>query len=404
MSSTLPPAGTVHVIADDAEALAAAHAFAAEIAPGASARDRSGEPPFAELERFAQTGLLAIQVPKAYGGAGVRNETLAEVYRVIAVADPAIAQVPQNHVQFMDAAKRFTTEAQRARYCAEILAGGRFGNALSERGGVNPLDLRSTIKRDAAGVLRLNGTKYYATGALTASTIPAIAVDDAGGFTCAFVPRDTPGIEVLQDWTAFGQRATISGSVVFTDVAVDDDWVIEDFPLPASEKTIFHATHQIVHAAIDVGIARAALEDGKRYVRERARPFFETGLARAADDPFVIQQIGRLTVRVEACEALLARAGRLLDEADRLGSEQSIDEARVGVAGAKAFAGEIALQVANDIFELTGTSAADLSHNLDRHWRNARVHTLHDANRIKYQYVGNYWLNGVGPAAEALLV
>jgi SfnB family sulfur acquisition oxidoreductase len=402
--STIPAPGTVHVIRDDAEAIAAAHAFAAEIAPTASDRDRSGEPPFAELERFAQTGLLAIQVPKQYGGAGVSNETLVEVYRIIAVADPAIAQVPQNHVQFMDATKRFTSEAQRARYCAEILAGGRFGNALSERGGVTPLDIRSTIKRDANGVLRLNGTKFYSTGALTASTIPAVAVNDEGTFTCAFIPRDTPGVEPKQDWTAFGQRATISGSVVFTDVAVDDEWVIRDFPMPATEKLTFHATHQAIHVAIDVGIARAALEDAKRYVLERARPFFETGLTRAADDPFVIQQIGRMTVRVEACEALLAKAARLLDEAERLGTEQSIDEARVGVAGAKAYACEIALEVATDIFELTGTSAADRSHNLDRHWRNARVHTLHDANRIKYQYVGNYRLNGIGPAAEALLV
>lgn len=383
MSSTGPPDGAraeadpAHVIADDAEALAAA----ASIARGAAARDRSGEPPFAELEQLAQTGLLAIQVPRAYGGAGVSNATLAEVYRLITVADPAIAQVPQNHVQFVDATRRFANEGQRRRYLAEILAGGRFGNAFSERGGKTPLDIRTTLQRDAAGVLRLTGTKYYSTGALTASTIPAVAVGDGGAFVCAFVPRDTPGVDVKQDWTAFGQRATISGSVVFDNVAVDEEWIIRDFPLPAAEKTTFHATHQIVHAAIDAGIARAALEDAKRYVRERARPWFETGLERACDDPFIIQQVGRFTVRVEAVETLLRRAGWLLDEAERLGTEQSIDEARVDVAGTKAYAGEVALQVASDFFELTGTSGADAAHDLDRHWRNARVYTLHDANR-----------------------
>ena len=58
---------------------------------------------------------------------------------------------------------------------------------------------------------------------------------------------------------------------------------------------------------------------------------------------------------------------------------------------------EIAIQATNKLFELGGTRSTLAAHNLDRHWRNARTHTLHDPVRWKYFHVGNYYLNGVKP-------
>ena len=69
----------------------------------------------------------------------------------------------------------------------------------------------------------------------------------------------------------------------------------------------------------------------------------------------------------------------------------------VAVAQAKAFASEIAVAVASDLFALTGASAADERYDLSRHWRNARTHASHDPVDWKYHHIGNYLLSDVPP-------
>ncbi len=69
----------------------------------------------------------------------------------------------------------------------------------------------------------------------------------------------------------------------------------------------------------------------------------------------------------------------------------------IAVAQAKAFGSEVAVEVASDLFALTGASAADERYDLSRHWRNARTHASHDPVGWKYHHVGNYLLNHVPP-------
>ena len=58
---------------------------------------------------------------------------------------------------------------------------------------------------------------------------------------------------------------------------------------------------------------------------------------------------------------------------------------------------QIAIEATNRLFELAGTRSVLAANGLDRHWRNARVHTLHDPVRWKYHAIGNFALNGVNP-------
>jgi SfnB family sulfur acquisition oxidoreductase len=398
-----PPAG-VAVLVSDAEALAAAAGYAAAIRDGAIARDRDGALPFAELEELARTGLLGIRVPRALGGAEVSNATLTEVVRRIAVADPAIAQIPQNHWAFVETITRFGSDAQRDFFAAELLRGARLGNALAERGGKTSRDWVTRLARRADGTLRLDGRKYYSTGALTAQWIPVFGRDDADEVVVVYVPRDAPGVEVGQDWTAFGQRATFSGTTILHGVEVDPAWVIRS-PLTRPAPTTFAAFGQIIHAAVDAGIARGALQDGATFLRERARPWSEAGVDRAADDPHIVRLAGELETQVRAAEALLVAAATALDVADAEPADaEAVTEARLAVAAAKAFAGEVALRVATEIFDFSGASAADSAHGLDRHWRNARTHTLHDPARSKHLHLGRWAIDGVGPAPDHVLI
>ena len=76
---------------------------------------------------------------------------------------------------------------------------------------------------------------------------------------------------------------------------------------------------------------------------------------------------------------------------------ETVAQAQIAVAEAKALSTEIAITATNKLFELAGTRSTLAAHNLDRHWRNARTHTLHDPVRWKYAILGNYFLNGVNP-------
>jgi SfnB family sulfur acquisition oxidoreductase len=342
-------------------------------------------------------------IPREYGGGGARRETIAEVVRIISVADPSIGQIPQNHYQLVDAIVRFGDESQRRLFLGEVVGGARFGNAWSERGTKTVLDIATTLRATADGDYRLDGRKYYSTGALTARWVPVIAKDEQGEVVFAYVPRNADGVEILHDWTAFGQRATISGTTVLSDVRVRPEWVLRRAVSPDRPST-FNAFAQIIHAAVDVGIARAALEDAAQFLTTHSRPWFEAGVERAADEPHVVLRFGQLQTRLDAAEALLRRAGESLDAADREPTEDAITAARLAVAQAKAYGGEAALEISTDALDLLGASAADERHGLDRHWRNARTHTLHDANRFKYVHVGRYLLDGVAPPADNWII
>jgi alkylation response protein AidB-like acyl-CoA dehydrogenase len=157
-----------------------------------------------------------------------------------------------------------------------------------------------------------------------------------------------------------------------------------------------------VHAAIEVGIAGAALRDAGQFVRTRARPFFEATRAgwaqTAAEDPHTIRRYGQLATKVHAAEALLAAAAATLDEITRTPrNAAAAARGSLAIAEPKAFGSEVAAEVASDMFSLSGASATDGRYDLSRHWRNARTHASHDPVAWKYHHVGNHLLNDVLP-------
>ena len=384
-----------------AEAVAAASEYAGSIAGGVIERDRSGNVPVSELAALDASGLLAMTVPRAHGGPELGASALAEVIRVIAAVDPAIAQVPQAHFLFTDVLAVLGTQEQRKRLFGEVLNGGRIGNAQAERGGQHAQDLRTRLFPDASGNLRLAGTKYYTTGSLTARWLGVTALDETGRLALAFVRGNAPGVTLGTDWNVMGQRATVSGSAVFADVPVDPALVVPYAAAFAAPQQ-FGARTQLVHAAIQVGIAGGALRDAGWFVREKARPFFEAaraGLAgTASSDPHTIHRFGELATKVSAAEALLAQAAAVQESVGRVpADEHAAARGSLAVARAKAFASAVAAEVTTEIFSLAGASATDERYDLSRHWRNARTHASHDPASWKYHHIGNYLLNDALP-------
>lgn len=404
MAASAPPALGAHpaaTIRAAPDAINIARGYAESISPGVTGRDRSGSVPAEELAALDASGLLAITVPRGHGGPDLGATVLAEVIRTIAAVDPSIAQVLQPHFLFTDVIATWGTPQQQALLFSEVRDGGRFGNGQAERGGAHAQDLTTRLRHAPDGALLLTGQKYYTTGSLTARWLGVTALGTNGKLALAFVRRDSPGIELGTDWDVMGQRATVSGSATFTDVEVSPALVVayaRAFEVPQQ----LGARSQLIHAAIQVGIAGGALRDARWFVRDKARPFFEAARAgvapSASTDPHTVHRFGELATRVAAAEALLGSAAKAQEAAGRVpADEATAARASIAVAQAKAFASEVAAEVASEIFSLSGASAADERYDLSRHWRNARTHASHDPVSWKYHHIGNYLLNDALP-------
>ncbi|MFE2183954.1 SfnB family sulfur acquisition oxidoreductase [Streptomyces sp. NPDC059455] len=399
MSSLPEPA---HVIADDAEALKVAAALAEEFRTGAAERDARRRLPRAELDRLSASGLPAITVPAEYGGADVSAVTLAEVFRLLAAADASLAQIPQSHFVYVNVLRRQGTQAQQAFFFGEVLAGKRFGNAQSEAGTTHIQDIRTRLAPAADGSYTLTGVKHYSTGALFADWIPVLARAEDDDLYVTYVPRDAPGLTVVDDWDGMGQRTTASGTVRLEAVPVPADRVVPHH-LTFRGPQLHGAVAQLLHAAIDAGIASGALAEAVAFVRTKSRPWFESGFETAAEDPLLIQRFGELALQVRGAEALLSAAARAVDTARGHLDEDTAAEASIAVAAAKVAAANAAVETGSSLFEVSGTRSALDALGLHRHWRDARTHTLHDPARWKVQHIGRYVLNGTKPPRHGLL-
>ncbi|MCX4912611.1 SfnB family sulfur acquisition oxidoreductase [Streptomyces sp. NBC_00687] len=393
---------TAHVIADDAEALAVAAGLAEAFRTEAPVRDAERRLPYAELEQLSASGLLGVTVPAEHGGADVRQETLAEVFRLLASADASLAQIPQNHFVYVNVLRRQGTTEQRKFFFGEVLEGRRFGNAQSEAGTRHVQDIRTRLLPLPDGSHELTGVKHYSTGALFADWIPVLARAEDDNLYVAYVPRDADGLTVVDDWDGMGQRTTASGTVRLDAVTVPADRVVPHH-LTFQGPQLHGAVAQLLHAAIDAGIAGGALAEAAEFVRTKSRPWFESGVDTAAEDPLLIQRFGELDLQVRASEALLGVAARAVDAARDELTDASAAEASLAVAAAKAHTTAIAVLVADALFEVSGTRAALDSLNLHQYWRDARTHTLHDPARWKIQHLGRHVLNGTRPPRHGLL-
>ena len=136
----------------------------------------------------------------------------------------------------------------------------------------------------------------------------------------------------------------------------------------------------------------------RKRLRRNDRQWIETRQDRKLIDALPYLQTRR-SKRIHAGRA--DGSGQAIDAALLDANEDTVAHASVVVAQAKVLSAEIALLTSSKLFELAGTRSVLGKYNLDRHWRNARTHTLHDPARWKFHLIGNYLLNGVKPARHA---
>jgi len=364
--------------------------------------------PTAERERILQydaveslwrTGVLGVRVPVDFGGPGGKVRDVLSAVIQIARGSSNVAQALRSHFGFSERllSNRASAE-ERAEWFPRVNAGIIVGNAITDAAGRAPSSADTKVLPDTAGVLRLNGVKFYSTGTLFADVIAVSALDADGRDVQAIIPVDRAGVELYDDWDGFGQRTTASGGTRFTDVEVHPHEVVT----ASDGDTLGHSTAflQLYLASVAVGIAHAVGDDAVEYVRTKARPASHSVADSAAADPFVLQAVGDILASAASAQAIVLAAAdaidRLVVEA-RQHDPAAVADVAVTVAQAQLVAERLTIAAAERLFDTGGASATARSLNLDRHWRNARTIAGHNPLAYKAYVAGNYAVNGTRP-------
>jgi alkylation response protein AidB-like acyl-CoA dehydrogenase len=368
-----------------------------EIAAGAAERERERILPHRQIRKIAEAQLLTFRIPAAYGGAGASVEELVSFLIDLAAADSNITQALRPGYAFVEGLLAAGIQTEQERWFPRFLAGNVFGNAGWEVGAANgAVNARITPEGDH---FKVNGSKYYSTGALYADWVSTVALNPEGEKVSFVLPHDREGLRLIDDFDAMGQRLTASGATHLDNVTVFRE-EISTRAAKDGKRSVVTPFLQLYLGAVQAGIARNALNDAAAFARDHARPIVHSTAKKSVDDPYVQFSVGEIAARAYAAEAVVLRAAAAIDRAWK--DRDQLVATAVEVAQAQFIATESSLKAAELIFDVGGASTTSRRHNLDRHWRNARTVANHNPRHWKAAVAGAYYLTGAEPPASGL--
>jgi len=339
-----------------------------EVEPLAIEIDRDHRFPLETMKKMAELGLLGINIPEEYGGAGMDDlcYTIAveELGRVCGSTGLTLAA----HISLCTyPIFAFASEEQKRKYVPDLAAGrwmGAFGltepNAGSDAGGTQTV----AVKKGDGYIV--NGAKLFITNAMNAGTFIVTAVTEKGigtrGISAFIMERDYPGFSVKKGDEKLGMRGSDWGELIFEDAEVPAENLIgkegEGFKL--FMKTLDGGRISI--GALALGIAQGALDKAVKYARERIQ----------FDKPIIEHQaiafkLAEMATKIEAARHLVYDAARRKVAGEPF-SLQS--------AYAKLFASEIAMEVTSDAIQIHGGYGYIRDYHVERYWRDAKLCTI----------------------------
>jgi alkylation response protein AidB-like acyl-CoA dehydrogenase len=370
----------------------------ARIRAGALQREQQRELLHVPLHWLREVRFGALRVPVASGGYGATLPQLFALLTELAAADSNITQALRAHFGFVESLLASDDAVKQQRWFTRLAEGDWVGNAWSEPGSAKQSTFSTTVLPHGAGFV-LNGEKFYTTGSLYADWINIGASDEHQVWVGVTVNRHHPGVEVVDDWNGFGQRLTASGTTRFHQVPVAAEDISRH---DASATTSDPAFYQLVHLATLTGIGQAAAEDIAVAVRERERSYSHGNAARAAQDPQILQIVGKVHSGVWAAQALVQQSTQELDYARQVRGQPELadaanQQAELAVAQAQTVVSALILDAVGLIFDALGASATSVERGLDRYWRNARTLVSHNPRVYKERIVGDFVVNGQAP-------
>lgn len=334
-------------------------------APRAKEIDEKSRFPTENYEDLAKSGLLALSVPREYGGIGADSLTYVTILSKISRGCASTGLTFNMHSAVVDFMLQIATKEQQERYFRAVVDDGAiFSSITSEPGSSfrDKLAVRTSI-REENGAYRLNGKKHFcslSTGATHYFTWSLLdsANDIRDGLLNVMVPSDRPGIEIIDDWDTVGMRGTVSNSMDFHDVEVKSDEVIGE---PGSILGKDMSIWSLGYTAVYIGIAEAAYEFTVDYAKKTKFRGMDQSIAHSDR---IQRQIGEMSMLIENARRAAEKLGMLRGNLDP-------KELTFILNQAKYLATEAAKELAERGMRLCGGRSLLRSFPLERHLRDA---------------------------------
>jgi len=339
-----------------------------EMRPHVSEWDEAQHFPSELLPRLAELGLMGMQFPEAYGGAGLSAVDYCICIEELARVDPAVALSVAAHNGLCAAhIFMFGGEAQKQRFLVPLAAGRHVGawGLTESTSGSDAAGMRTSAVRDGDHWV-INGSKTFTTHGRVGDVMVVMAVTnkDAGsrGISAFIVERGTPGMTPGKKESKLGMRASDTSEVLFDNCRVPADQRLGE------EGHGFIDTMQVLDAgrigiaALSVGLAQGAYEAALRYAQER-RAFGKTISAFQA----IQWKLADNATRIEAARLMTYHAAYLKDRGGRTTLESSM---------AKLYASEIAVQAADDCVQIHGGYGFVKDYPAEKFFRDVKLTTI----------------------------
>lgn len=298
------------------------------------------------VTKMAALGLMGIQFPEEYGGAGMSAIEYCIAVEELARVDPSVSLSVAAH-NGLGAAHLFMfgTEEQKRRYLVPLARGEQVAAwGLTEpTAGSDAARIRTSASRDGDGWV-INGTKTFITHGSIGDVIVAMAVTDKTrghrGISAFIVERGNLGMAAGRKEDKLGMRASDTSEVIFRDCRVPADALV------GREHEGYINTLQVLDAgrigiaALGVGLAQGAYEVARRYALERTQ--FGQPIA---SFQAIQWKLVDLATRIEASRLLTYRAAYLKDQGKRTSRESSM---------AKLLSSEVAVRASEECVQIHG--------------------------------------------------
>jgi alkylation response protein AidB-like acyl-CoA dehydrogenase len=336
-----------------------------KFAPRAQAIDEEARFPTENYKDLADSGLLALSVPKEYGGIGADSLTYVSVLSKISRGCASTGLTFNMHSAIVDFLVQIASKDQMDRYFRAVTEDAAiFSSITSEPGSSfrDKLAVRTSIRKDGEGY-RLNGKKHFcslSTGATHYFTWSLLdgSKDITDGLLNVMVPAGRPGIEIIDDWDTIGMRGTVSNSMDFKDVEVRADEVIG---APGSILGKDMSIWSLGYTAVYIGIAEAAYEFCVDYAKTTKFRGMENTLAHSDR---IQRQIGEMAMLIENARRAAEKIGMLRGNLGKMELTFILNQA-------KYLATEAARELAEKGMRLCGGKGLLRSFPLERHLRDA---------------------------------
>lgn len=356
-----------------------------QFAQTAVERDRKGGNAKTERDLLRESGLLSLLIPSEQGGLGGNWHDVFKVVQSIARVDSSLAHIYGYHCINLVTPHLCGTEEQWTSFYRQTAQHQLFwGNAF------NPVDIKlEAVKQHQHFVL--NGVKTFCSGSVDSDVLLVSAHYEAQEDPLlAVIPTNRIGIDVKEDWDNMGQRQTDSGTVIFENVIVKEEEVLQ---LGFNHSNFSRLRYNIATFVLNhvyLGIAEGAFAAALDYTKTTARPRFPQYVS-ALEDPVIQHHYGEFHVQLEAARLIVERADQLLQQLWDTPStitEQQLQALDNALQTAKVFTTKTGLQITSDIFEVMSSRSTAARYGFDRYWRNIRTMTLHVPVDVAIQTIG----------------